>query len=613
MAAIRLWVRSDLRRRWPSWILLGVLAGLVVGLAAAAVAGARRTEQAIPRYEAAGPEIEAGVLANSPEFDAAQRAAVTRLPEVVRSASFAVLGMSVVGGDDGALVPVDAKSARIMADVLVEGRQPRPERADEALVDENLSGLRHLGIGSTLRVEGDSDDGRIVRDLRVVGIAKSVSDEPGWQSTPAFVDDVTAAGVFSFTNMFVGLRNGEADIPKLERDVEKITGEPTNTINLVDELRRARDTTTLEARGLWLFALAVVLGGGTLVGQALARAVTARASDLVTLQAMGADDEMLTTGLVLPTLVTGVVASLVGFGVAVALSGRFPIGVARRYDLDLGIHLDWAVLGIATLAAFVAVVGGATAVAAWRVLRGEARAVRPSVVGRWATRSSTSPVIGIGTRLALEPGRGKRAVPVRSALIGAIAGVMGVVACFTFRAGIDDAVHRPERAGIVWNAGIGDIGRLPEKPVASLVGASEVKDATRARWLRSITVDGESVPAWSVTQLKGDMQWVVLDGRAPRGQGEIAFGPATLDHLGVGVGGTVRAGPDRVPMRVVGSALLPWSPHSAYTDGAWIDRSALQRGAAARARHRRFRLRALVARARDRSPRARRRARVSRV
>ncbi|MGZ8766235.1 MAG: ABC transporter permease, partial [Acidimicrobiia bacterium] len=341
------------------------------------------------------------------------------------------------------------------------------------------------------------------------------------------------------------------------------------------EFRQARDTTELEARGLWLFALAVLIGGGTLVGQALVRAVTARAGDLETLQAMGAADHTLATGLVLPAVVTAVVAAVVTFGLAVALSARFPIGVARRYDLDPGVHVDWTVLGPAGLAAFVAVVAVAAVVAFWRIARGEARAVRPSAIGRWATRSGAPPVIAIGSRLALEPGRGRRAVPVRSAIIGAIAGVMGVVACFTFRAGVDDAVSRPQRSGIVWNAMVGDVGSLPDATVAALVRQPEVEEATRARWLRSIVVDGESVPGWSVAQSKGDMQWVVLDGRAPRGTNEIAFGPSTLELLGIAVGDTVRVGPERVPMVVVGEALLPWSPHSAYTDGAWIDRTAL--------------------------------------
>jgi hypothetical protein len=48
------------------------------------------------------------------------------------------------------------------------------------------------------------------------------------------------------------------------------------------------------------------------------------------------------------------------------------------------------------------------------------------------------PVV-VGARFALEPGRGRAAVPVRPALLGAVAGVLGVLAAFTFSAGVSDA------------------------------------------------------------------------------------------------------------------------------------------------------------------------------
>ena len=187
MAAIRLWVRADLRRRWLSWVVLGVLAGLVVGLAAAAAAGARRTEHAVPAYEAAAPALTAGVLANSVDFDAEQRAAVAGLPEVTAAADFRLLDVGPRDYDGPTIVPADAKSSRVMEDVLVAGRHPDPDQADEAVVDENMRDQRDLQIGSTLRVEGETEEGEpIVRRLRVVGISKATTDDLFWQSTPAF-------------------------------------------------------------------------------------------------------------------------------------------------------------------------------------------------------------------------------------------------------------------------------------------------------------------------------------------------------------------------------------------------------------------------------------------
>ena len=90
MTAVWLWTRSDLRRRWMSWTVLGLLAGISIGLACAAVAGARRTDQAIPKFVAVSNVPDAVVLANDPAFDDEARAKVAALPEVTAIYPFMV-------------------------------------------------------------------------------------------------------------------------------------------------------------------------------------------------------------------------------------------------------------------------------------------------------------------------------------------------------------------------------------------------------------------------------------------------------------------------------------------------------------------------------------------
>ena len=64
-------------------------------------------------------------------------------------------------------------------------------------------------------------------------------------------------------------------------------------------------------------------------------------------------------------------------------------------------------------------------------------------MARVADRARRAPIavrrspLALGTQLALERGRGRSAVPVLPALIGAIVGVLGVVGALTFRAGLD--------------------------------------------------------------------------------------------------------------------------------------------------------------------------------
>jgi hypothetical protein len=176
----------------------------------------------------------------------------------------------------------------------------------------------------------------------------------------------------------------------------------------------------------------------------------------------------------------------------------------------------------------------------------------------------------------VEPGQGRRAVPVRSALVGAIAGVLGVVACLTFRAGIADVVSDPARSGVVWDLTVATIGPTPPAVSGRLARDPAVAAAMSAEWHRAVRVDGHATPTFATRDIKGHLDLEVVEGRAPRDRNEIAIAPTTLARLGVAVGDEVRVGPGRGrPMRVVGSALLPSSSHTAYDESAWITAAAL--------------------------------------
>ncbi|HZP27838.1 MAG TPA: hypothetical protein VFC99_02705 [Acidimicrobiia bacterium] len=48
MSAAWLWARAELRARWRSWLVLGLLAGATAGIAAAGVAGAHAATRISP-------------------------------------------------------------------------------------------------------------------------------------------------------------------------------------------------------------------------------------------------------------------------------------------------------------------------------------------------------------------------------------------------------------------------------------------------------------------------------------------------------------------------------------------------------------------------------------
>jgi hypothetical protein len=82
-----------------------------------------------------------------------------------------------------------------------------------------------------------------------------------------------------------------------------------------------------------------------------------------------------------------------------------------------------------------------------------------------------------------------------------------------------------------------------------------------------LIIDGTSVPAIGIDQVRGGGYLTLISGRAPASANEIVLGAQTLDAIGARLGQTVRvaisfstgiAGPGAPrPMRVVGTAIFP--------------------------------------------------------
>jgi cell division protein FtsX len=596
MSAVWLWVRVDLRRRWRSWVVLGLLAGISVGLACAAVAGARRTDRAVPHFAEVARVPTAAVLANDPTFDATKQRRVAALPEVERVYPF-FLGflMSVERpkGAESSLIPQTAETMSSMLRPLVDGRQPDPRRADEIVVNEVMRRKYGLDIGSTVVVAqhlpadlSELPAGVVPKnpksfrqELRVVGIVKATTPSEDQAPSVGFYRKYRD-NLVGLTNAFVDLKRGEGDFVKFQRDVQRITGRPTNVdrASTLFGVEKVANVSDVEERGLLLFAAAVLIGAGALVGQALVRAVSAGAADLPTWRAMGADRRLVVRSLVLPTLLTAVVGALTAVVLAIALSPRFPIALTRRYELDIGFHADWLVLGLGALLLVIAVVVTAWVTAEVRIRRREVDRPRPSLAARLTGSVNLSPRFLIGSQLAVEPGRGRRAVPVRSALVGAVVGVLGVVGCLTFRAGLSDVVNDRSRSGIVWDMTVAGEGRVPAEDIARINDRTDVAASADAVWARAVRVDGVPTPTWGVRTLKGSMRIVVLEGRVPRTTGEIALAPETMKKLHLRMGQDVRVGPGPGrPTRVVGRVLVPASSHTEYDESALMTIAGLRR------------------------------------
>ncbi len=607
------WARRDLAARWRSLLALGLIAGVAGGITLAAIAGARRTDVAYTRYKAATASPDAIVFGTQVGGENVDYSPVEQLPEVAAAGRFALAAIVIAGHDVkgqpiGTLAPADTRLYRTAARPLLEaGRLPDPHRVDEIVVNR-AAAATGLGVGDrvTLRTSNDltafygqaPTTGGPTIHARVVGVGDSTMDhvfqpdQPGFFPSGALLarygsEDlspevrVAPGHIAEATNLVVRLKPG-ADLAAFHRDVARVLhvenadgavpGSAVPIRDLADDDKRIEHATDLERVGLLLFAAATALAGLVLVGQAIARSVYAMAEDVPTVSALGMRRGDIVRALVAPQLLVVGVAAAVAAGVAVALSPLFPVGLAGRLDPDVGVHADPLVL-VPGAAVVALVVLAAAGLAAWRARRARPLDVhpRPSVLGR-AARATLPLPIGLGAGLALERGRGPRSLPTRPAIVGAVAAVTGVVACFGLLHGIDDALTTPARSGQIWDATafFDDPAGLQTaehyvRTNADVVAAGRMERAP-------VTVRGTEIPLYTVTALRGNRPFATIAGRAPRGDAEVALGPssARVLHLGVGDRVALRQGDHHVTAIVTGLVLLPQTPHSSFDQGGWV-------------------------------------------
>ena len=190
--------------------------------------------------------------------------------------------------------------------------------------------------------------------------------------------------------------------------------------------------------------------------------------------------------------------------------------------------------------------------------RGSGTAV---LAGRLAGRGGRAGDRDTGARLAMEPGRGRTAVPVRAALAGTTLSVLAVTAAFTFGANLLHLVHSPRLYGQAWDAAI-DLQFSPILPgqAQNLFGTNPGVTGWTYGDHGIIGINGHLVPAIGLTPGRGPLiSPTLLAGRPPRTGREIVLGSSTLHDLGLHVGQEVPVTVDgrQVQDRIVGQAVFP--------------------------------------------------------
>jgi hypothetical protein len=336
--------------------------------------------------------------------------------------------------------------------------------------------------------------------------------------------------------------------------------------------------TRYEAACLLAFALAALVAALFLVGQSVARYTSATVADLQVLQAVGMTPRQAVASATAAPLLAAAAGSALGVAGAIVASRWMPIGYASYSEPHPGIDADWLILGPGWVLAPLLVAAGAATAAALALSASRRRATpRRSAVAAAAAAAGLGVPVVVGARFALEPGRGRAAVPVRPALLGAVAGILGVLAAFTFSAGASDAAANPARFGQTWQLDtflgfsgqdIGPAGQVLQAAAADpdVIGV----DDARIGGAQSGQV---SVESFTYDAVAGKRVPVVLTaGRMPSRPDEIVLAPTTASDMHAATGSVVRLTGAAEPraLTVTGIGFVPAGPHNDYDSGAWL-------------------------------------------
>jgi hypothetical protein len=193
-----------------------------------------------------------------------------------------------------------------------------------------------------------------------------------------------------------------------------------------------------------------------------------------------------------------------------------------------------------------------------------------------------------GVHLALEPGRGRSAMPVRSALAGTALPVLAVAAAFTFGANLLYLVHSPRLYGQSWDAAIDlQFQTITPQQAQQLVGRAARVSSWSFGDLGVVGINGQIVPAIGVAPGRGPLvSPTLLSGQPPRTGHQIVLGTSVLRRIGRTVGQmvTVTVGGHRQHDRIVGRAVFPDFGQGSFTPtdlglGAETTAAVLQRQA----------------------------------
>jgi FtsX-like permease family len=609
-------LRATWHDRWSGYLTIVVLVGLLGGLALGAMAAGRRTQSSYPTLLAESNSSDmygvTGVynpaIGQSIGYNQALQRSIAHLPYVESAKSLVEMNLLPLHSNGDPVLAAEGTSfyGSVNGEYLTQdrlivthGRLPNPHRANEFVMDSTTARAFgfHLGEVVTFVAFSNAQFAELGGDLTTAQVVKKIKETKPFlrirvklvgvglvQVRNLMQDSVDTgnSGLILFTPPLADrllkccvnttitalqLRGGTSHVNAVEAEVAKTLpkGLPSELSEMKTVVAKAEQTIKPESIALGVFGVIALLAALVVAVQIIERRLRRNAGDVQMLRALGATPAMTFLDGFVGIFAAVLAGSLLAVLVALALSPLAPLGPTRPY-LSHRVNADWTVLGLG-LILLVLVLGVVAAVVAIRAVprRSSTWRIRNNLRGSSAARAAAStnlPVSAVtGIRFALEPGSGRNAVPVRSAIVGAVLAVVIVTSTITFGASLSTLVSKPALYG--WNFtyeinGGGGLGDIPAKGAATLLNKDPYVQAWTGVYFGNLTIDGQTVPVMGVTP-GAEFGPPLLTGHRFRATNQVVLGAATLAQLKKKLGETVYVdnGASRTKLTIVGTATLP--------------------------------------------------------
>jgi ABC-type antimicrobial peptide transport system permease subunit len=594
MNAVWMRLRSELRSRLGALVALGLIVGIMGGVVIAAAAGARRTLTAYPRFLAAENALDTVVdISGDTAAISALRRKVLALPQIKASAEVSLAqgylrlpGSSKPGNVFLITNPDGRFGVSLNRAKILQGRMWNAQASNEIVPSFAVANDLDLHVGETVQMA----PGGLFSDetpkkgpkpapvpLHVVGIAAipamfaplsggylpGVLLSPGFSAAhPEYLDNTD-------TTEAIRLRHGLADLPGLRDEIARIAATAKGVrlqfpVDQAEQTVGVQQTTRALAVAMWVLAALIALAGLAIFAQAMARQTFLESVEYPTLRSLGFTPQQLMAVGLLRAAVIGLMGAVIAIFVGYLLSPLTPTGLARIAEPHPGFAFDSLVVGLGAIAvvALVALVG---AIPAWRAAKAarkplgtaQPRGRRHSrLLGRLIEPLPPSGQAGI--RMAVDPGAGRTAVPVRTTTFGAAVSLVALAASLAFGASLDRLVSTPALSGWNWDA-LMFVPTPHSEELFSILDRSPKVSGYATGTIINSNIGRTGITLEALESRKGSVGPSMIEGHVPTGLHEIVLGTETMHDVGAHIGSVVRPRIQGrlVPMRVVGRIAAP--------------------------------------------------------